>query len=391
MGELIMNIRAASCRACRKFLLAIAILPLSLCARADNGVLARQLLIGQNITLQSGKNEYGMAVQDGIATYLKIVNAQGGVHGRQIVLKTLDDDNQSSLAESNARALIEQDKVFILFGSIEGGPSNAVMKVASEMKVPFFGPMAGSPTLRRPHQPMVFPVRAEHRDEFRVLLDYTRKTGGTRVAFMRADSEVGLQHLQNVKLLCQELGMTLVLDLPFKPDVSDQHLAAMAARIADNDLHVVINHGSAAVYEKLIRQARAKGVKTSFGAVNSGSAQLARHLGELAHGMLFAQVVPSPWERKTAITREYQDAFLRSKPGQDFSYGSLEGYLTAKALVAALRLAGPNPTRESFVQGLYKAGNLDLNGLRAGYQPNAHTGLTLVDLSIYTRDGKFRH
>lgn len=31
------------------------------------------------------------------------------------------------------------------------------------------------------------------------------------------------------------------------------------------------------------------------------------------------------------------------------SYGSLEGYLTAKALVAALRLAGPNPTREGLV------------------------------------------
>lgn len=355
------------------------------------GVSTKQILIGQNITLQGGRNEYGTAVMDGIHAHLQDVNARGGVNGRQIVLKTLDDDNKSSQAEANARALIEQDKVFILFGSIEGGPSTAVMKASTELQVPFFGPMAGSPTLRRPHQPLVFPVRAEHRDEFRVLLEYIRNTGGKRVAFFRADSDVGLQHLENFRRLCQELGLELVLDLPFKSDISDAQLSAMAGRIAAANLHGVINHGSVGVYEKLIRQTRALGRPAPFMGVNSGSTQLARHLGELAHGMLFAQVLPSPWERKTELTREYQEAFRRHKPGVDFSYGSLEGYLTAKALVAALRLAGPNPTRESFVQGILKAGAIDVNGLRLLYQPGDHTGLKLVDLAIYSRDNRFRH
>ena len=119
---------------------------------------------------------------------------------------------------------------------------------------------------------------------------------------------------------------------------------------------------------------------------------MAQHLGPLSHGMVFSQVVPSPWQRKTAITREYQEEFERYKPGQAFSYGSLEGYITAKALVAALRMAGPKPTRESFVAGLEAAGKLDLaEGLRAAYRPGDHTGLTLVDLTIVTRDGKFQH
>lgn len=360
-------------------------------AQAENGVSARQLVIGQSITLQGGRNEYGKAVVDGVDTYLQDINSKGGINGRQIVLKTLDDDNKASQAEANARRLIEQDKVFLVFGSIEGGPSNAVMRVTNEMGVPFFGPMAGSPTLRRPHQPLVFPVRAEHRDEFRVLLEYVRSTGGKRVAFFRADSAVGLQHLENFQRLCQELGLELALDLPFKSDVTPVQLEAMAQRIADAGLHGVVNHGSAGVYEQLIRLTRAKDSRTAFLAVNSGSTQLARHLGELAHGMLFAQVMPSPWERKTELTREYQDAFKRLRPGVDFSYGSLEGYMTAKALVAALRLAGPSPTRESFVQGIYKAGTLDINGLRASYQPGDHVGLKLVDLALYARDNRFRH
>jgi branched-chain amino acid transport system substrate-binding protein len=359
-------------------------------ALAADGVTKNQLLIGQNITLQGGKNDYGVAVQEGIQTYLNFINGRGGVNGRQIVLKTLDDDNKGNLAEANARQLVEQDKVFILFGSIEGGPSTAVMKAAIDLKVPFFGPIAGSPTLRRPHQPLVFPVRAEHREEFRALLGYGKSVGATRVGFLRADSETGQQHLANVKLLCQELGMELVADLPFKSDVADAQIDQMVGQLEKGRAQIVFNHGSPGVYEKLIRKSRAKGLSTNFYAVNSGSAQMAKHLGPLAHGMVFTQVVPSPWERKTAITREYQEEFGKQKPGREFSYGSLEGYVTAKALVAALRLAGPEPTRESFLAGLTNA-SLDLNGLRAVYNRDQHTGLSFVDLAIVTREGTFRH
>ena len=359
-------------------------------AMAADGVTRSQLLIGQNITLQGGKNDYGTAVQDGIQTYLNLVNGRGGVNGRQIVLKTLDDDNKAAQAEANARQLVEQDKVFILFGSIEGGPSTAVMKAAIDLKVPFFGPIAGSPTLRRPHQPLVFPVRAEHREEFRALLAYGKSVGATRVGFMRSDSETGQQHLANVKLLSQESGMELVADLPFKSDVSDAQIDQMVGQLEKSRAQIVFNHGSPGTYEKLIRKARAKGLSATFYAVNSGSAQMAKHLGPLAHGMVFTQVVPSPWERKTAITREYQEEFGKQKPGREFSYGSLEGYVTAKALVAALRLAGPEPTRESFLAGLANA-SLDLNGLRAVYTREQHTGLSFVDLAIVTREGTFRH
>ncbi|HWS06081.1 MAG TPA: ABC transporter substrate-binding protein [Burkholderiaceae bacterium] len=359
-------------------------------AMAADGVTKNQILIGQSITLQGGKNDYGLAVQDGIQTYLNLVNSRGGVNGRQIVLKTLDDDNKGNQAETNARQLVEQDKVFILFGSIEGGPSTAVMKAAVDLKVPFFGPIAGSPTLRRPHQPLVFPVRAEHREEFRALLGYGKSIGATRVGFLRSDSETGQQHLANVKLLSQELGMELVADLPFKSDIGDVQIDQMVGQLEKTRAQVVFNHGSPGVYEKLIRKSRAKGLPTAFYAVNSGSAQMAKHLGPLAHGMVFTQVVPSPWERKTAITREYQEEFSKQKPGREFSYGSLEGYVTAKALVAALRLAGPEPSRESFLAGLANA-SLDLNGLRAVYSRDQHTGLSFVDLAIVTREGTFRH
>lgn len=368
-----------------------ALLTLAACAsHAADGVTAHQILIGQTLTLQGGKNEYGAAVRAGVEAAVEQVNRAGGVAGRRLVFKVLDDDNQPERAEANARQLVGQDKVLLLFGSIEGGPSTAVMKAALELKVPFFGPMAGSPTLRLPHQPLVFPVRAEHKDEFRALMAHARSLGMSKVAFVRSDSETGRQHLANVQRLAKDTGIDAVTDLPFKSDIGDAQLAELARQIAASGAEVVFNHGGVGMYEKLIRQARQAGVKAYFYAVNSGSSQLAARLGALAHGMIFAQVMPSPWERKTALTRAYQEAFAKEKPGQAVSYGSLEGYLTARALIEALRRAGPNPTRESFVAGLRNT-ELDVEGLKIAYRDNAHTGLPLVDLALVTREGRFRH
>ena len=377
--------------------LAAALLPLvllglspSLTQAAADGVTPEQILIGQTLTLQGGKNEYGTAVLAGVQAAIEQTNRNGGVAGRKLVLKVMDDDNKSALAEANARQLVTQDKVFLLFGSIEGGPSTAVMKAAVDLKVPFFGPMAGSPTLRTPHQPLVFPVRAEHKDEFRALMLHARSLGMGRVAFVRSDSETGQLHLANVQRLARETGIEAVTDLPFKSDIGDADIAAMVRQLADSKAQMVFNHGGAGMYEKLIRQARQAGVKAAFYGVNSGSSQLASHLGDLAHGMIFAQVMPSPWERKTALTRAYQDTFASGQPGQPFSYGSLEGYLTARALIEALRRAGPNPSRDSFLAGLRNT-ELSIEGMKISYRDGAHTGMSLVDLAIVTREGRFRH
>ena len=136
------------------------------------------------------------------------------------------------------------------------------------------------------------------------------------------------------------------------------------------------------------QRAAALGARTKFMAVNSGSSQIATALGPLAHGMVFAQVMPNPWSGKTALAREYQAAFGRAHPGRERSYGSLEGYATAKALVAALELAGTQPTRAGFVKA-QEAADIDLGGVRLSYRPGDHRGSAFVDLSMVNRTGRF--
>lgn len=355
--------------------------------RAEPGVTGQSILLGQNMTLQGGQNTYGVAAAQGMKLYFDQVNAAGGVHGRKILTRILDDDNKAEQAEANARQLVA-DGVFILFGAIDGGPSTAVMKVANELKVPLFGPLAGPPTLRNPHQPLVFPVRAEHQDEFRALMSWGKSTGLKTVGFLRADTAVGEMHLANVQRIAQELGLQVVLDIPFKGDIGDAQIGEWIRRIGTSQADMFLNHGSAGLYQKLVAQAKAANLKTTFMAVNSGSSQIAKGLGPLAKGMVFSQVVPSPWARKQAIAREYQDAARKADPNAEFSYGALEGYLTAKALGMSLQATGRDLSRASWLRTMSGA-RFDVGGLIVQYKAGQHDGSRFVDLSMVDRDGRF--
>lgn len=351
------------------------------------GVTDTSIVLGQNLTLQGGKNSYGVAAAQGMKLYFDQLNAAGGVHGRKIVTRILDDDNKADKAEANARQLVA-DGAFILFGAIDGGPSAAVMKAANDLKVPFFGPLAGPPTLRSPHQPLVFPVRAEHKDEFQALMAWGKSTGLKTVGFLHADTAVGQMHLANVQRIAKELGLELVVNIPFKGDIGDAQIGEWVKTIGTSKADMFLNHGSAGLYQKLVAQAKAAGLKTTFMAVNSGSSQIAKGLGPLAKGMVFSQVVPSPWARKLSIAREYQDAARKADAKAEFSYGALEGYMTAKAIGMSLQATGRELTRERWLRTMSNA-RFDLGGLSIQYKPGKHEGASYVDLSMVDRDGRF--
>ena len=382
---------SADSRARRQWLAAAAGLALAPAVRAQSvpGVSATQVLIGQVISLQGGKNDHGVATRQGVEAAARAVNAAGGLHGRQLVFKVADDEAKPAQSEALARQLVA-DGVFLLFGSIEGGPSTAVMKAAIDTQTPFVGPMAGSPGFRRPFQPLVFPVRAEHREEYRVLLGHGQSLGLSRHAFLQSDSELGRTHLSNVAAAAQALGLPAPVPLVIGSEVSDAQVDALVERLAAAQVQFMFNHGSIGVYERLVRRARARGLQTAFYGVNSGSAQLAKHLGELAHFMVFTQVVPSPWERKTALTREYQADLRAAFPEAEFSYGSLEGYLTLRVLAEGLRRAGRDLNRAGLMRAL-EAAPIEVGGYKLRYGHEDHPGSTFVDTALVTREGKFRH
>jgi len=99
----------------------------------------------------------------GIQAMLASVNKAGGIRGRQVVLRQLDDGNSAEKAEANVRTLVQQGAVAILM-PIGTLPAAGAMKAADELKVPVIAPYTGAGQVYAAGS-AVFPLRNQlHKD-----------------------------------------------------------------------------------------------------------------------------------------------------------------------------------------------------------------------------------
>src|SRR5262245_51819558 len=93
----------------------LAILLVAASASAQTpGVTSRSILFGQSAAFSGPAAQLGIQMNIGTKAYFDLVNAQGGVHGRKLELKTLDDKYEANLCVENTKKLIQEDKVFAL-------------------------------------------------------------------------------------------------------------------------------------------------------------------------------------------------------------------------------------------------------------------------------------
>src|SRR5215212_7562941 len=78
------------------------------------GVTAKQILIGGTTPLTGRASSYS-AIARAADAYFKYVNAHGGVFGRSIKYKYLDDGYEPSNTVQRTRDLVQNDKVFAIF------------------------------------------------------------------------------------------------------------------------------------------------------------------------------------------------------------------------------------------------------------------------------------
>src|SRR5438874_10413177 len=92
-------------------------------AVAQIGVTADKILIGQSAGFTGSVAGTVKELTAGAKAYFDTVNARGGVHGRRIVLESMDDGFDPKKTPDVIKALIEEKKVFALFLS-RGTPTN---------------------------------------------------------------------------------------------------------------------------------------------------------------------------------------------------------------------------------------------------------------------------
>ena len=126
------------------------------------------------------------------------VNAAGGVNGRKIELRSLDDGYEPDRAAANTKKLID-DGVFLLFGYVGTPTSNASKPIFTAAKVPFVGPFTGAESLRNPLNRYIFNVRASYFDETEKIVG--QMTGQTldRIAVFYQNDDYGKAGLAGVE------------------------------------------------------------------------------------------------------------------------------------------------------------------------------------------------
>lgn len=310
------------------------------------------------------------------------VNAQGGINGRPIRLRQLDDRYEPALTQANARQLVERDRVFALFGTVGTPTTKTVLPLLQQRAIPLVAPVTGAGLLRTPENSNVFHLRASYADEAERIVDFLAQAGWTRVALVTQNDAFGEDVRRSLLASMQRRGITPVLSTTVQRN-SDQ-TGPQADQVAGKRPDAVVaisTYGTVAslVRELNRRQSHPQVMTVSF--VGTGGLLNALPNGK-ANGIGVTQVVPFPWDGRIPVVRDYQRAMRQTNPDARFSHLSLEGYIAARVVVEALRRAGPQLTRASFVKGLESMNPYNLGGFTVRFSPRSRSAGTFVDLTF---------
>jgi ABC-type branched-subunit amino acid transport system substrate-binding protein len=368
----------------RKFAAAIALAAAS--SALAQGLSDSQVVLGQSVALTGPAQQLGLDMQFGAALYFNQVNARGGVNGRKIVLKTLDDGYESARAAENTRKLINDEKVFALFGYVGTPTSQASLPIFTQAKVPFVGPFTGAELLRNPVNPYVFNVRASYYDETEAIVQHLTAMSIDRIAVFYQDDAYGQAGLSGVERALKRRKLEIVAKGTVERNTVEVAKAVQTMRQAQPQAVVMISaYKSCAAFIKEMKKA---GANPTFWNVSFvGSKALAKELDKEGRGIQISQVVPFPWDGSVPVVREYRKLLdeVKGEPG----FGTLEGYIAAKVMVEGLRRAGRSLTRDGFIKAMESIQDYDVGGFKVSYGPGKRSGSSFVDLTIISKDQRF--
>ena len=363
----------------RRTCLAAALSALSLPGGAAEGVTASEIKIGM-VNVQTGPAAgLGKGMRSGAEAVFKVANAKGGVNGRKVNLVIGDDGYEPNRAVDETLKMIEEQKVFSLFGYVGTPTSNAVLPIVKEMDVPLVGAFTGAMSLRQPVIKQVFNVRASYDDESEALVAQFLARGAKSVAVFYQDDGFGLAVLSGTEKALKKRNMAVAAKGTFQRNTMAVKTGLAAMLDAKPDAIVMV--GTYAPLAAFVKEARAAGLKSQLATVSFvGTDNLVAELGKDGDGVLISQVVPFPEDNDLPIQRECREA-LQANGGQALGFVNFEGCITAKVLLAALERAGKEPARDSLVSALRGMGGVDLGGVKLAFADTNHQAVNDVFLT----------
>ena len=266
---------------------------------------------------------------------LKEINAAGGVNGKQIDLRIIDNQSSNPGALAALNKAVEQEKVLALIGCLYSTQVFATSDATKNYGIPtFIG--ATNVNLTRQGNPWLFRVRPDDSIAASAMVKYIKEdTKLTKIGLLHDQDAFGAGGADLVEKSAKEMGLTVINRMSTTTAVKDLTAELLAMKNAGAQILIFYGHEEATAL--LQRQMRQLGSPFKFlgspSAASKDSLNLAR---ETAEGIwAVVDFVPG----QTEENRRYAEAF-KKEYNEEYDSLSIWTYDGLKILANAIQKAG---------------------------------------------------
>lgn len=292
------------------------------------------------------------------------INAAGGVHGRKIDFLSIDDETSAPKGIAGLNRLVNDDKVFAIFGPSSSAVGVPMKDALQKSGVPVVIPSFSSPLMTEPPMKNVFRSGTlNDRQQGRGIANYLyRDSGLKRIAIMRQSDEYGLTGANSIATRLKELGAEPVAVEIF--NTTDTDFTSQVLRVRSAKPDAVVVYGYPAASATITRQLREMGVKGEIiGSSATSNQNYPQMVGKLGAGVKMATMLqhlpegdhPPMVRFREAFQKRYPELVRQGRP----AISDVLGYGGALIMIEGLQRAGKDLTRENFIKAMETLENFD--------------------------------
>ncbi|CAN7475159.1 ABC transporter substrate-binding protein [Pseudorhodoferax sp. LjRoot39] len=325
--------------------------------RYDPGASDTEVRIGHIGPYSGPASAYG-TIGKAASAYIAKVNAEGGVHGRRIVLLSVDDGYNPAKTVEQARKLVEQDEVLALFAPLGTAQNLAIQRYMNTKKVPQLFVGTGATRFGDAKAfPWTMGWQPTYQDEARI---YARHILATRpqakVAVLLQNDDFGKDYLKGfVDALGDKAASMLVAQASY--EVTDATIDSQLIALKASGADVFFNIATPRFAAQAIRKAAETGWRPVqyLASVSIFVQAVLKPAGlDNATGVISASFIRDPDDAALQGTRELAEyrAFMQQyyPQGEPSDFLNVLGYSQAQTLVQTIRQAGDELTRENLMR-----------------------------------------
>lgn len=297
-----------------------------------------EIVIGAIGPLSGGASTYGQSVKNGAQIFLDKVNANGGIDGKQVVLKFEDDEADPTKAINAYDKLVNQDGVGLLLGPVTSGAANAVGPNATADGVPMITPSGTETNLTTTGGEFVFRTCYIDATQGEVIAKYSTENLGakTMAVLYNKDSDYSIGIAEAAKAQFESNGGKVVEYVSYNE--GDKDFSAQLTNIKGSNPDVLVLPDYYSVVGVIADQARKIGITSQLmGGDGWDSPELVKIGGDAVEGAFFVNHY-SPNDTDEAV-QEFVNSY-KEKYGQTPDAFAALSYSTLQLFEEAITKAG---------------------------------------------------